>query len=263
MHVEIPIEFLHISPHRRTGPLPRVSAKLLSLMREHGPIEPVTVRRRGPDDYEILGGEETWLAAQRIGIDRVPVHVLELLDDEEAAEIVRQRRSAADPIEEAEELQAELERFGGRGVRGAAAKVAALIGKSRAYVSLTLALLDLPLTIQARVRAGELSGGHARVIARLRDRFSQRQLADRIVAEGLSVRQAEAIGKEIQEGAGPAVEQPAPQEDSADLRRLEQRITETLGCHTTLDPASTKLVIDYHNLDILEGVLERLGVTDL
>ena len=257
------IEQLRLCPLRPAGPLPRVSARLVKLVQDYGAIEPVVVRQIRVAEFEILSNVETWMAAQRARLDRVPVYVLEDISDGEAAEIVRASFTGfePDPIDEAEYFRDQLERIDPKGGRyRTVAKLAYLTGHARPYISHALRLLKLPESIQTMVRNRSLSAGHARALVGIKSRSSQLALAKRVVREQLSVRACEVLARTADSRS------PAPSSGTTlpdpNIARLEQSIATTLGCAVALDSDAATLTISYHNLDILDGVLAKLGVME-
>ena len=258
------IDELRLSAVRRGTALPKVSSRLLDTIRQHGPIDPVVVRKVAEGHYEILSNAETWLAVQRLGQHRVPVEVLPDIEDEEAAAIVEASAHAAteDPLAEARELAARLDQLGGRSRWGATRRLAAMTGLSRTYISHAVRLLRLAEEAQQLLRGGQISVGHAKVLLALPDGRAQVSLARRIVTEGLSVRATEALvhgptGGESSQAAAAA-------ETDPDLLRLERVLTDTLGCPTRIRSADGTLTLDYGgDLDVLDGVLQRLGIREL
>ena len=261
------IELLNFSRRRPRGSLPEVPASLQRLVEAHGPIDPVVVRPRGMG-YEILSNAETWLAAQRAGWHEVPIDIREDITDDDATAILALSSGAGrlDPIEQARHLEAHLDRIcrSGRQRRyGAITRLAHELGESRTHISHTLRLLRLPVRIQQRVAAGDLSTGHARALLSVKDPRRQQRLAERILQQRLSVREAEAAaqGRRIHH-TRPAFHQSDELtfNNDPDIRRLETTLSETLGSTTRIDTENGRLVIDYGgNLEILQGILERLG----
>lgn len=263
------IEQLYLSPARPRGSLPVVSDTLQRLVESHGPIDPIVVRPRGPR-YEILSNAETWIAAQRAGWHEVPVAIRDDLTDDEAQAILALTSGAgrSDPIEEAHRYEAHLERLcaGERRRRhGAITLLARLLDKPRTHISHALRLLKLPVRIQHLVARGELSAGHARALVTVKDARRQWRLAERIVRQRLSVRDAEAAaqGRRIRRkrGGRHRTDDFVHDGDSdPDVRRLETTLSETLGSPTRVDTRAGRLIIHYgDSLDVLQGVLERLG----
>lgn len=266
MTEEAYIERLRLCPLRPKGPLPRVSSRLLEIVRDHGVIEPIVVRRAG-EHYEILSNVEGWMAAQQTQLDRVPIHILEGVSDTDAAEIVSAAFEgySSNPIDEAEYFRSQApENARGRSDHRSVGRLAFQTGHARPYISHALRLLRLPLAVQDMVRDGRLSAGHARALVTLERRSDQLALARRVVADGLAVREIEAEAKALRSGKSPARSRTAtnpklPTPDP-DTRRLQTEVSERLGCTVTICPEEARLTIDYHNLDILDGVLAKLGV---
>ena len=261
------IEQLYLSPARPRGPLPAVSDTLQRLVESHGPIDPIVVRPRGPR-YEILSNTETWLAAQRAGWHEVPIAIRDDLTDDEVKAILALTGGAgrSDPIEEARRFEAHLKRLcaGDRPRRyGAITRLARALGTSRTHISHTLRLLKLPVRIQHLVARGELSAGHARALVTVKDAGRQARLAERIIQQRLSVREAEAAaqGRRISRtGILPHQPDDATFNADPDVRRLETTLSETLGSTTRVDTKTGRLIIHYgRNLEVLQGLLERLG----
>ena len=258
------IEELHLSPARRGRALPKISSRLLHTIRRHGPINPVVVRKVADGHYEILSNAETWLAVQRLGQHRVPVDVLADVDDDEAADIVEAvaRADTDDPLAEAQELAARLDELGGRSRWGATRRLAAMTGLSRTYISHAVRLLRLPDEAQQLLRTGQISVGHAKVLLALPDGRAQASLARRVATEGLSVRATEALarGTSVRGDNASAV---AESESDPEVVRLERVLADTLGCPTRIRSAEGTLILDYGgDLDVLDGVLQRLGIRE-
>lgn len=262
------IEQLELSPHRPGRSVPRVPSTLLAQVRSHGPLEPVVVRHCGPDRYEILSNAETWLAVQRVGQHQVPIEVRDDIDDDEASELLEYsaQHGRANPILEAEAFQKRIEELGGREKRGAITQAAREEGRSRSYVSHALRLLTLPVAVREKVATGALSAGHARALVSVPDRRRQLRLAERVLRESLSVRELEDWVSGRPHRSNPDSSAPANPRTPApdpDIRRLEIELSETLGCPTFVDNEQGELVIRYmKNLEVLQGVLDRLGYSD-
>ena len=257
------IEKLHLSPLRPPGPLPEVPRSLARLVDSHGPVDPVVVRTR-PLGFEILSNAETWLAAQRAGWHEVPIELRDEIDDAKAREILglSGRSQGTDPIEEARQFEAELARRWHAGLRrhGAITRLAREHGRSRSYVAHALRLLRLPQGVLQYVSSGRLSAGHARALVTLRDARRQERVAERILREGLSVRATEAL---VHERVRARADDGRSKRDDPDIRRLERVLSEVFGSATRLDTRAGRLIIDYgENLDVLDGVLARLGLDE-
>ena len=254
------IEELHPSPLRPRGKLPRPSRSLAATVSEHGPLAPVLVRSH-PPGYEILSNTETWLAAQQAGHHQVPIEVRDDLTDEQARAILDagDGRNPPDPIAEAERLEDALTLRHGTGERprGAVAALASELGLSRSHAAHTLRLLQLPDDVQQLVRDGLLSRGHALAVLRLDGARARRRAAEHAIRRQLSVRETEALAR-ARDPAPPPAPAPAPDPDTA---RLERTLSEALGTDVRLETSRGELVIAYgSNLDVLDGILARLGL---
>jgi ParB family chromosome partitioning protein len=261
----VPLDLLHVSRWRPPTPLPWPTPAAVALARAVGFVEPVTVRPlpgATPPRYEILTGLRHWLLAQRAGLATVPVQVRDSLSEEDARRLVEwdAGQEQTDPIAEARALQTEVAQ--GRSVAAAGRA----LGLSRTEASHRLRLLRLAPSVQARVASGTLEIGKARALVGLPER-AQLDLAQRIAREGLTTRQVEALAKACKPRGGPpqaeAGLRPAPPAPDPDLARLEADLAEWLGTRVTIrygDGGQGQLAIDFANLEILEGVLERFGV---
>lgn len=245
-------------------PLPWPTADELARARETGLIEPVIVRPlpgTRPPDYEILFGLKRWLLAQRLSLATVPI-IVRAVSDETARRWVAADNndgSMENPLAVARALQRRV----AQGLTVAAA--GRELGLSRTDASHRLRVLRLAPDILARVVAGELAPGTARALVGLPPE-RQRALAERIRREHLSARQVEALAKVWKTAGGnpaPAAKTVSSTGDDPDQARLERALTEQLGTPVAVRYAAAgggQLVIDFANLDILEGVLERLGL---
>lgn len=264
----VPLDLLHISPLRPTAPLPWPTAQAVAVARAVGFVDPVTVRPLPgtiPPHYEILTGLRHWLLAQRAQLATVPVFVREHLSDDDADQLVAQEtgQDRPHPIVEAQAIRAEVD----RGLSVAAAGRA--LGLSRTEASHRLRLLRLAPSVQMRVATGALETGKARALVGLAE-DAQLDLAQQIVREGLTTRQVEALAKAGKQGGGPprtaAGMVPAPPAKDPDLVRLETDLANQLGTRVTVTFSADgqgQLIVDFANLEILDGVLERLGYKPL
>ncbi|QDY89713.1 ParB/RepB/Spo0J family partition protein [Arthrobacter sp. UKPF54-2] len=189
---EIPVS--HIHPNRKQ---PRSvfdeddMAELVHSVREIGVLQPIVVRtstEEGGEPYELVMGERRWRAVQAAGLDTIPAIVRDTTDDDLLRDALLENlhRSQLNPLEEAAAYQQLLEDFG-----TTHEQLADRIGRSRPQVSNTLRLLKLPPLVQRRVGAGVISAGHARALLALPDAAAMERLAQKIVAEGMSVRATE------------------------------------------------------------------------
>ncbi|MET0895553.1 MAG: ParB/RepB/Spo0J family partition protein [Acidimicrobiia bacterium] len=230
--------------------------QLADSIREVGVLQPVLVRPAG-DGYELIAGERRWRAARRVGLQTIPALVRETEDAAalEHALIENLHRDELNPLEEAAAYQQLIEDF-----ELTHDDVANRVGKSRATVSNSLRLLQLPPSIQRLVQEKKLSMGHARALLGSPDRAFQEQLAKQIVAEDLSVRTTEDAVRE-QQGA-PAGDDAAPK--SPRTKKLRPpgllELEELLGDHLetrvniSMGAARGKVVVEFSTLEDLERI---------
>ncbi len=230
--------------------------ELIASVRERGVLSPILVRPLGPRRYEIVAGERRWRAAAAAQLHEIPVVVRDL-DDAAAFEIAlveNIQRADLNPLEEAEGYQRLLTDYGH--TQEALAKI---VGKARSHVANLLRLLDLPPEVRDMVAAGDLGLGHAKALMPADNAIA---LAHRVKAEGLSVRQVEAlVRKPVRPRAARSIER------DADVAALENRLGEALGMTVTLavpaPPAGTLTVAfsTLDQLDLLCRLLEAAHVT--
>jgi ParB family chromosome partitioning protein len=254
---EVPIELIVRNPDQPRKVFAEAEIdELTASIREKGVLQPLLVRAApgGEEGWQLVAGERRWRAAQRAGLRAVPVLVREL-DDLEVLEIgivENVQRADLNPIEEAMAYKALMDRF----ARTQDA-IAQVVGKSRSHVANTLRLLQLPDEVKDHVLFGRLSAGHARAIATAPN---APELADKVIAGGLSVRQAEGLARAATER--PKRPQPgrAAPEASADNQSLEQDLEEALGLQVKLRDHGDfgEVTIRYETLEQLDDLCRRL-----
>jgi ParB family transcriptional regulator, chromosome partitioning protein len=227
--------------------------ELSSSIRTHGVLQPILVRPIAGGKYEIVAGERRWRAAQRAGLHAIPAVVRELNEVEvlEIAIIENVQRTDLNPIEEAQGFQALIDRFGRTQL-----EIADAVGKSRPHIANMLRLLALPDDIQDMVRDGRLSAGHARAILTAPD---PRSLAQRVLAEGLNVREIERLSQQAKDDKhGPRTS--AASVKNADTRALEQSLINALGLDVAISEkgGAGDLKISFKTLEQLDEVVRRL-----
>ena len=186
-------------------------AELADSIRQHGIIQPLTVRRLSSGYYQIIAGERRWRAARLAGLSEVPVTVIEA-DDRKAAELAmieNLQREDLNPMEEAAGYRSLIDQH-----HMTQEEAANRVGKSRSAVTNALRLLELAPAVQNQVEAGLLSAGHARALVPLSP-TQQVQAANTIIEGGLSVRQTEALAKRLSAGEKPEKKAPADEVDYA------------------------------------------------
>ncbi|MBE0694297.1 MAG: ParB/RepB/Spo0J family partition protein [Aquamicrobium sp.] len=252
----VPIEFVGPNPRNPRRNFPEAElADLAQSIREHGIVQPVVVRSAGNGRYEIIAGERRWRAAQRAGLTEIPVIIREV-DDRVALELAiieNVQRADLNPVEEALGYQQLIDEH-----NYTQADLGQVIGKSRSHVANTLRLLKLPDSIRDMLVDGSLSAGHARTLVTAEDPAA---LARRIVEEGLSVRQAEALAQEPARGTADGSKRSAPAPKDADTLALEKALSDATGLKVTIahGPKGGELKIAYRTLEQLDELCRRLG----
>ena len=242
--------------------------ELAESIREQGIMQPLLVREVAPGKYEIIAGERRFRAAQLAGLSAVPV-LISTADDRAAAAmalIENMQREDLNPLEESQGLARLIAEFGF--THEAAAKA---VGKSRSAISNLLRLIQLAKPVQAMLMAGELDMGHARALLPLPG-ASQIILAQRIVAQGLSVREAEkmasaaaiAIGQ-IGQKKTRSTSASAQANKDPDLRRLAQEIADLIGlaAQFKIKNKGGELCIRFSQFDELDALLKKLGIPSM
>jgi len=228
---------------------------LAASIRDKGVLQPILVRPSPahPGRFEIVAGERRWRAAQQAGLGSIPA-LVRALDDDRALEIAiieNVQREDLNPLEEAQAYAALMERFGYTQEQAAAS-----VGKSRSHVANTLRLNQLPETVREHLIMGRLTAGHARALLGAKNLA---ELAELIVARGLSVREAEALAR----GAAPAGSRKAgaskPAKD-ADTAALEADLEEALGMGVEVADrgGAGEVRIRYATLEQLDELCRRL-----
>ncbi len=236
--------------------------ELADSIKEQGIVQPLIVRER-EGRLELIAGERRWRAAQLLGLKEVPVIVRDAGDRAmlEMSLIENLQRDNLNPIEEANGYSELSEQF-----KLTQEEIAAKVGKSRAVVANALRLLKLSPDIQAQVRDGRLSVGHAKVILGLNDPSLQKLATERILREGLNVRQAEALVARLQpqtESLVAARKHGPPLAADAHVVSLENLLRERLGTkiHLRYTHGRGALEIAFFSDAELERILQMLGVS--
>ena len=232
--------------------------ELASSIREKGVLQPIIVKRKGSEAFEIVCGERRFRAATLCGLAEVPAIIKDIADEDflEWALIENIQREDLNPIEEAEAYQRLVEE---RMI--SQEEVAKRVGKNRVTVTDTLRLLRLPPEVKQYLADGRLSAGHARAILGLLSPEHQRQMAKRIVEENLSVRQVEAI---VNRSNAHKRKAKSARHLSAEIVDLETRLTHYLGTQAKIYPRKNqkegRVEIQYFSLDDLDRVLQKIGL---
>jgi ParB family chromosome partitioning protein len=254
-YAELPIEAITPNPRQPRSVFDEdAMAELVDSITEVGLLQPIVVRPLGGDRFELVMGERRWRAAQAAALAEIPAIVRETKDHDLLRDALLENlhRAQLNPLEEAAAYQQLLTDFG-----CTQDELAARIKRSRPQISNTLRLLRLPATVQRRVAAGVLSAGHARALLAVSDAGGQERLAQRVVAEGLSVRSIEelvALGETGEETVavrrlGRKVPVPEAEEVAARLSdHLDTRVRVDLGRRRG------RITIDFASAEDLERI---------
>lgn len=229
---------------------------------EVGLLQPVVVRHLGGGQYELVMGERRWRASQRAGLTLIPAIVRETHDDAMLRDALMENlhRQQLDPLEEAAAYQQLLDDFG-----ATHEQLAKKIGRSRPHISNTLRLLNLPPAVQKRVAAGVISAGHARALLSIDDPQAQERLAQRIVAEGLSVRAVEEIVALGEENPGKTPRKPSANRPVAPaLRVLADRLSDRFETRVKVELGRNKgkITVEFATIDDLERIVKAMAPED-
>ncbi|MCR4299925.1 MAG: ParB/RepB/Spo0J family partition protein [Gallionella sp.] len=230
---------------------------LAASIKAQGIMQPILVRQLADNSYEIIAGERRWRAAQLAGLTHVPVLVRSVPDNAALAMALIEniQRENLNPLEEAVGIQRLIDEF--KMTHQVAAEA---VGRSRSAASNLLRLLKLPQAVQSMLVENKLDMGHARALLSL-ESAQQILLANKIMASGLSVREAEKLVQNLLN--------PAPKHKKAkptrDIIRLQEKIADRLGTSVEIRHGAKgagKLVIEYKTLDQLDGILLKIGVRE-
>jgi ParB family chromosome partitioning protein len=251
---ELPIELIRRNPDQpRRNFDPEALQELADSIRERGLIQPILVRplAGGAEDYQIVTGERRWRAAQLAGLHQIPALVRELEDLEvlELAVIENVQRADLNAIEEARGYALMVKRF-----NRSHETIAGIIGKSRSHVANTLRLMRLPEPVQAHLEAGRLTAGHARALL---DLDEAEALAERVIASGLNVRQAEALARRARTETPAKAGRPRR---NADAAALASDLSNALGLKVDVRAKGEagEVRVAYQSLEQLDDLCARL-----
>jgi ParB family chromosome partitioning protein len=253
--MELGVEKLRPGAHQPRESMPEAGLQeLAASIRETGVLQPVIVRERD-QGYEIVMGERRWRAAKLAGLATVPAVVRDVTDDDALAMALAEnlQREYLNPIEKARAFKSMTDTLG-----LTQAQAAKRLGLSRVALSNTVRLLELPARVKELVASGKLSAGHARALLSVKESARMLSLARRIIAEGLSVRQAEDIAGGRLRGRAAARASRVPK--APELVALEQELSELIGTRVRVarGAGGGRLVIEFYSADEFEGVVEVL-----
>lgn len=233
---------------------PEALEELAESIRQHGILQPLTVRRLQSGYYQIIAGERRWRAARLAGLTEVPVLVIEA-DDRKAAELAmveNLQREDLNPMEEAAGFQALMD-----GYRLTQEEAARRVGKSRSAVANALRLLNLSKEVRVLVEEGKLSGGHARALVPLTEEL-QKTAAALIIKDDLSVRQTELLVKKLtaEKKDAPAKDVTAVDYAAEAARELGERLGRP--CKIVTGKKKGRIELEYYGVDDLNALLDAL-----
>ena len=250
---QLPLEFLQRGKYQ-----PRIDfdeaalQELADSIKAQGVMQPIVVRSIGAERYEIVAGERRWRASQLAALDTIPAIVRDISDETAIAMALIEniQRENLNPLEEAralKRLQTEFDL--------SQQEVATAVGKSRPVIANLMRLLSLEREVSEMLEHGRIDAGHGKVLLALGG-GDQVRAARKVVDSKLSVRQTEALVKAM---LAPAVDT-APQRKDPDIDRLERQLSERFGTKVVIENKNGrgKLVIQYSDLDVLDGILNRI-----
>ena len=252
----LPLELLERGKYQpRTHMDKEALQELAASIKAQGVVQPIVVRPVAAGSYEIVAGERRWRAAQIAGLETIPA-VVRKVPDEAAiaiALIENIQRENLNPVEEANAFQRLIDEF-----RMTHQNIAGAVGRSRAAVTNLLRLLTLNPDVRAMLEQAKMDMGHARALLAL-EGAQQSRAARQVVERGLSVRETESLVRRLLEP--PAGRRAARSTQDPDVRALTQRLSDKLGAKVRIQQGRRgkgKLVIEYHSLDELDGILARI-----
>jgi ParB family chromosome partitioning protein len=254
---QLPIEWLQPGRYQpRKDMAPEALEDLAASIKAQGIIQPIVVRAVAENRYEIIAGERRWRAAQLARLAEVPCLVKTVADDAAIAMALIEniQREDLNAMEEAVALQRLLTEF-----KLTHQEVADAVGKSRATVTNLLRLNNLMAETKTLLERGDIELGHAKLLLALEGE-QQAEVARVIAAKALTVREADKL---VRLALEPAKAAPSKAPLSADIKRLEQRLSDRLSAAVAINhnrKGKGKLVINYSSLDELDGILQHLGV---
>ncbi len=227
--------------------------ELAASIKEVGLLQPPVVRKSGADTYELIMGERRVRAAKLAGLTSIPVIIRQTPDNELLREAILENihRSQLNALEEAAAYNQLLTDFG-----YTHEELATKLGKSRPLISNTIRLLNLPPSVQRRVAAGTISAGHARALLGLADQYEIEKLANRIVAEGLSVRATEEIIS--LGGKSKTTTKKNKRTTSPEIKELGARLSDALDTRVNIEMTQKrgKIVIEFGSLEDLHRIID-------
>ena len=235
--------------------------ELAESIKTNGVIQPLIVRERG-SGYELVAGERRWRASRTAGLRKVPCIIRNFDDRQNAivAIIENMQREDLDPIEEATGLKSMTEEYG-----FTQEQVSKSIGRSRTYIANSIRLLKLPPEIQEYVSKGQMSAAHGRTIINIPDKARQKEVADKIIRNDLSVRATEKLAERVKDELRPERRKRRKPEEtkpprSAEIEAVERELMSLTGTRVNIsgDESKGRIELEYYSIDELNRLIEIL-----
>mgnify|MGYP001568381293 FL=1 len=230
--------------------------ELAQSIKEKGVIQPLLVRRRG-DYYELIAGERRIRAANLLGLKEIPIIIKDVEDSDslELALIENIQREGLNPIEEAHAYQYLIDKF-----KVTQEKISGVLGKARVTITNTLRLLKLPLEIQEEMKKGRISFAHGRALLEIEDANQQRRLVQKVISEGLSVRELESLIK-TQRSRAPKRRISLANRDPQ-LAVLEEQLQHALATKVRISKRKKRgyISIEFYSQEDLERIVNTIRI---
>lgn len=257
--VEVPIDLIEPNKYQPRAQFSQESLReLAASIKEHGVVQPVILRQLGPNRYQLVAGERRWRACKLAGLTTIPA-IVKTFSDQESSEIAlieNIQREDLNPLEEASAYKTLVEDFG-----LTQEELAQKVGKSRSYIANTIRLLNLPRKIKEWILQGQLSAGHGRALLPLPE-AGQLKLAEKIIQEGLTVRETELLVKSLTVFTEEKEKMKETKKNKLDpeLMDIEEKLKQFFGTKVKLVNKKNrgKIEIEYYSLDELNRIMELL-----
>jgi len=264
------ILYIDINDIRPNSAQPRLNfdeeklAELANSIKTNGVITPLIVRESA-NGYELVAGERRWRASRQAGLRTVPCIVRDFDDRQNAivAIIENMQREDLDPIEEALGLRSMTEKYG-----FTQEQVSASLGRSRTYITNSIRLLKLPEEIQKYVSSGQMSAAHGRTIINIPDKAKQKEIAEKIIRNDLSVRATERLAEKVKDELRPECKKRRKHKEvsaeekarAAEIAAVEQELMTLTGTrvHIEGDAGKGKIELEYYSLEELNRIIDTL-----
>jgi len=233
---------------------------LVNSIKENGILQPLTVRDLGDSRFELIAGERRFRAAQTVGLNTVPAYIIDVDTDVEMLEyalVENVQREDLNPIEESEGYAILSGKY-----NMTQEEISKKVGKSRPAIANSMRLLKLPPEIKRSVKTGEISAGHARAILGLRKSMQMVNLFQRVVKDGLSVRQTEELANRFAEISNVKPKKKTQSNKSAVILKYESELISTLGTKVTINRKNTgkgRINIEFYSDEDLERLLDIIS----